>query len=467
MSEATEGLGEAPVVPDYLRDPLGTVRRRWPWMLGVLVLVGAATAVLALRVELTYLATSTILVSSQRIPEEFVRPTVEDNSVQQINAMVGQVVTRKTLSGLIEEFGLYPELRTTMTMQDLTSLVRQNLTVEPKQGVTRARNETAQLIEVSFEDKDPIKAAEVANEIASLFTAENIRRRSAQARLTTSFLQRELEDAETSLRDQQRRITEFKESHRGELPSELDANLGRLERLQFQRQSLALQIAEASNRITTLSAGQAGVGATTPNQRLADLRAQLESALAVATENHPDVIALRSQIRAVEAELARNPTPSPTRSADAAVGALLAAEQATLSQLRQQLAETEQELAVLDQRVARTPKREEELSALEQRATVLRENYLDFLRMVKEAELAESLESAQHGERFSIIDRAVPPSAPTQARTKYVILGVLVALGMAVGTGVLLEVIDPTLFHASQLERVTDLPVLGSVPHIP
>ena len=87
-------------------------------------------------------------------------------------------------------------------------------------------------------------------------TAENLRRRSQQARLTTDFLKRELDQAEAALRDQDRSITEFKERHRGELPGELEANLGRLERLQQQRQSLALQIAESSNRITLLAQGK-------------------------------------------------------------------------------------------------------------------------------------------------------------------------------------------------------------------
>jgi len=453
---------EAVGLPEFLQDPIGMLRRRWIWMAAALGAGLGLTVAFLATVERTYIAKATILVASQRIPKEFVRPTVEEDSLQQINAMVGQVLTRTRLAGLVEEHALYPELEGERTMDELTMKLRQHLLIETEPGVTHTRDDAARLLEIGFEHRDPIKAAVVANDIAGLFTAENLRRRSQQARLTTEFLQRELEQAEAALREHDRRIREFKEQHRGELPADLEANLGRLERLQQQRQSLALQIAEASNRITLLSQGQPAE--ESPDASLATLRAELARQLGVHTERHPDVIALKRQIAAVEAQIAESPPrPAP---AGTPTNALVAAEQASLVELRRQLAATEAELAELDDRVARTPKREEELAALEQRATVLRESYLDFLRKVKEAELAESLEAAQHGERFSVLDRAVPPTSPVQARFKYLLAGIVASLALAGGVGLLIEVVDPVLFDAEQIERLTDLPVLGSVPHI-
>lgn len=457
MSE--EAYAEEPIgIPDFLRDPVGMLRRRWAWMVTLLTVGVLATGIFVARIEPTYESTATILIASQRIPEEFVRPTVEEDSLQQISAMVGQVLTRATLSELIERFGLYRELWDAVPREELVARLRGNIQVQPEAGITRSRNETARLIAVSFEDRDPQTAAEVANEIAGLFTAENLKRRSKQARMTTDFLQRELVEAEAALREQEREITEFKERHRGELPGDLNTNLGRLERLQQQRQSLALQIAESSNRITLLSSDES------PDARLASLRAELSARRGVLTDRHPDVLALQEQIRSLEAEL--RDTPASERTAGTPAGTMLAAEQATLTSLRRQLLETERELSELDLRVARTPKREEELAALAQRASVLRDSYLEFLRKVNEAELAESLEAAQHGARFSILDRAVPATSPARSSLKYAVAGLVASLGLAVGFGVFLELIDPVLFDAGQIERLTELPVLGSVPHI-
>ena len=138
----------------------------------------------------------------------------------------------------------------------------------------------------------------------------------------------------------------------------------------------------------------------------------------------------------------------------------------TVEELRRQLGETEAELAELDRRVAETPARQEELDGMVQREGVLRETYVGFLKKVQEAELAESLESAQHGERFSVIEKAEPPTEPARPRAKYLAAGVVAAFGLAWVAGIALELLDPVLVTRRQLEREVGMPVLGSVPRI-
>jgi succinoglycan biosynthesis transport protein ExoP len=104
--------------------------------------------------------------------------------------------------------------------------------------------------------------------------------------------------------------------------------------------------------------------------------------------------------------------------------------------------------------------------ALEERESVLREKYLEFLRKFQDAKLAQSLESAQHGERFSLVDPAVEPTRPVRERSFYAAFGGIVSLALAFGVGILLEIRDPVLVSADQLELVSDLPVLGSVSRI-
>ena len=459
MSKAEYEQDDSPALPDFLRDPLGMIRRRWLWMAVTLGLgLAATTGIIALQAPY-YLGTARILVASQRIPEDFVRTTVAEDSLQRIDAMVGQILTRGTISELIARNGLYPDLRDTVTNEGLVKIFREKVTVAPQSGIApRARDETTRLIRIDFEGETPEAAAGVANEIAGLLIGENIRRRSEQARRTTEFLSHELEQAEQQLREQDREITRFLERYRGELPGELETNLGRLDRLQQQRQSLALQIAEASNRLTVLSSG--GNAVDSPTAQLAALRAELESLRPVLTDRHPDILALRDQI----ASLGRSIVAAPDDAGPA--DAMLSAERATLARLRSERSRTERELEELDARVARTPSRQEELDAIQQRASVLRENYLEFLRKVQDAKLAESLESAQQGERFSVLERALPPEEPVNSRLMYLIAGLIGALGLAGGVGMLLESLDPVIFSAEQLERLGNSPLFGTVPHI-
>ena len=173
-------------------------------------------------------------------------------------------------------------------------------------------------------------------------------------------------------------------------------------------------------------------------------------------------MALRGEIANVKAEIAASPSAPPT----GANAQLVAAEHVTLRALRAQLRETEAELASLDTRVARTPARQEALAALEEKASVLRESYLEFLRKVQEAELAQNLEATQSGERVSVLSWAAVPTRSERNRWKYLIAGTLASLMGTVGIGVLLEIFDPVLLSAEQMETAGELPVLGSVPRI-
>ncbi len=459
-------------IPSFLRDPFGILRRRWSWMLLALTVGVLSTTAFVTLMKLRYVASATILVTGQQIPEDFVRSTIEEDPLARINAMLGAILSRQALATLVEKYDLYPELRKRETVGGVVVLTRDDITIEEKKSIGRRnRGETAQLYTVSFEADRAAVAAAVANDLARQITDEHIKSRTRQAAVTADFLVGELERSEAQLREQNQEIREFKERHRGELPGELAANLSKMDRLQLQRQSLSLQIAEAETRLATLattSSGAAAPDVASPDAPLFVLEQELAKELTSRTDRHPDVIALRRRIAALEKDVekdaglavAGNPEPPPSRLS------LLEASQRTIAELKAQLAETESSQRLLDARVASTPARQEVLIALEERESVLREKYLEFLRKVQDAKLAQSLELAQHGERFSVVDPAVEPTRPVRKRGRYAALGGMASLALAFGIGILLEIRDPVLVSADQLEQVSELPVLGSVSRI-
>ena len=452
------GDDERESLPEFLSDPLGVARRRWPLMLAVLVAGLVATAALGMLLEPKFAARATLMIASQNITEEFVRPTVEDDSMERINAMMGEALAQQNLSELIERHDLYPSLREKLPMVEVVTAMRESLEVKPVEGMGGAfGNEAARIYEISYRSGDPVVAAAVTNDVADLFTAASSRMRARQADLATQFLRRELEEARESLRDQNREIREFKEAHRGELPEELEANLRKLERLQLQRQSLALQIAEAEGRIVTYISGSEN----SPEARLEKLRGQLAGELAIHTEEHPNVTSLRRQIVAVEAEVSGG-----GGGGRGARSHLVGATERELAAMRRELANVELEQQELDQRVGLTPSRQEELAGMEERVAVLRDNYQEFLRKVQDAELARDLEVAQQGARAVVIDRAAPPAEPERPLWKFIALGLFASVMLAAGTGVILEFLDPVALTIEQIESLTGQPVLGSVSRI-
>lgn len=68
--------------------------------------------------------------------------------------------------------------------------------------------------------------------------------------------------------------------------------------------------------------------------------------------------------------------------------------------------------------------------------------------------------------QVSILDPAMPPTAPQRTRTVVAFTGFLASLLLAAGVACLLELVDPALLSTAQLSRFSDAPILGSLPRI-
>jgi protein tyrosine kinase modulator len=444
--------GSAPLL-----DPRGLIERRWKFMLPALVLGVLASVGFSLQSEPVFVAEATVLVAPQQVSQRIVEPTIQEDSLARIDALAAEVLSRSNLAKLIEQFDLYPSLRKRQTMGEVVRLMRKAISiraVETTEGGDRGM--TARAYALRYEAKEPEAAAKVANALASLFVDTSFEERHRQHRLTSEFLRRELDRAEQELREQNRKIAEFKQGNRALLPSDLQANLTRLDMLQNQRQSLSLQIAEAGTRIATLASDDRD----SPRQRLAALREEVARQRSSKTDKHPDVLEAQRQLAEYERQLgsAGRDTDSPD--------ALRRAAERTLDVLRSQLAATDREINELDASIGKMPEVQEGLASLEEKGTILRETYLDFLRKVQDAELDENLLKAQQGERVSVLNPAEPPSEPARGRTQYLAFGLLASLGLAVVVGLALEFLDPVVISAEQVARLTGLSSLGSVDRI-
>jgi uncharacterized protein involved in exopolysaccharide biosynthesis len=446
-------------IGEILRDPRGLLRRRWRPMALVAVLGLSLTGALTALQQRQYVAKATILIASQKLSEEFVRPTIQEDTLERVNALLGEALSRENLTKILEHRDLYPKLRAEGRINEAINALHMDIRVGMETGLMgQGSQDRARILAIECAALKPQTAADLANDVADLIVAGGVRLRSEQARLTTEFMRKELASAEDALRDQNRKITEFKEKYRGELPDELEPNLRRLEMLQNQRQSLATQIAEGETRVAMIASGtQRDSG---PKTKLEEARAKLAEELAIHTEAHPDVRALRQEIESLEVQAEQ------ASRADTAPAALIAAAEAQVAQLRGELARTEAELRDLEARVARTPTRQEEYSALSEREKVLEESFVEFSRKVKEAELAENLEHAQQGDRVAILDAAVPPTRPDLRRWKVAAAGVLGSIILSFLTGVAIEWSDPIIVSTDSVESLTGLPVLGSVPRL-
>ncbi|MCU0668069.1 MAG: hypothetical protein MUF70_01805 [Myxococcota bacterium] len=447
-------------LPDWLRDPVAVLRRRWQAMLVALLVGFAVTAVATALRKPVYLAQASVLLATQKVTEDLVKPTTQASPLEGIDAFAAEALSSANLKRVIDEFGLFPEEREARSSEEVAAMMRENISIEAVEANARPqgpmRFEKSKVLSIGYESYSATQAAAVATRLAQIFQAEGLRMRSEQARLATEFMRREVKSAEEALRVQKAAIAEFEEQHRGELPSDLEMSQRRIERLQDQRNSLATALAEAETRFAT-STGPAD--AASPGARLAAAKAQLASQRAVNTDTHPNVISLKRQIADLEREVR-------TSGGGGGGGGGYGVGRRELANYREQIAAADAEMEQLELRMARMPQREVELAGLQQRAKVVEESYFQLLAKLKEAELAESLELSQQGGVVAVLQEATPPLTPEKGRLKIAAAGVFASLGLAFALAMLLELRDPVIATAQGVEALAGVPVLGVMPKV-
>src|SRR5688572_24173611 len=84
-------------------------RRKW---LAILAFIGVFVAMVSITMFLpnVYQSTARILVQRQQVPEAFVKSTVTSGIDIRLQTITQQVLSRSRLEGMINHFGLYPDL---------------------------------------------------------------------------------------------------------------------------------------------------------------------------------------------------------------------------------------------------------------------------------------------------------------------------------------------------------------------
>ena len=138
-----------------------------------------------------------ILVQSQQIPTELVRPTVTSAAQEQIQVIQQRTMTRDNLIAIADKFQLFPDKRTLMSPTELVALMRKKTKIAPvdlqldfKQ---RSRENPTIVFAVGFEYADAATATRVANELMTRILNEDLRDRTSRATDTTKFLSREVQ----------------------------------------------------------------------------------------------------------------------------------------------------------------------------------------------------------------------------------------------------------------------------------
>jgi succinoglycan biosynthesis transport protein ExoP len=440
-----------------------------------LLLSSAGIAVISLLKD-TYVATTTILVDPQKIPERYVATTVTSDPGSRLNALTQLVLSATKLQEIMDRANLYPEQRKKQSREELLDYVRSKIKIDVKSGSEAGLSSFT----ISYEDSDRFIVAPMANQLAETFIDWNLKVREQQALGTSEFLTGEVQQAKKSLEDQEEQLKAFRVAHSGETPDELSGNLQALSALQVQLQSSL----DATSRLdeerilltqTTRPAEVHDTSTLSERGRLLEEKGHLENQLwqlrQQFTDTYPDVIAVMAQLKTVDARLAALPAPvaGSADALDANSRVRLALINKDLQRQKDQQARIQHQMGAYQGKVQAVPGLEMQLADLTRNYEASKQNYQTLLDKSFSAGMAQDLENRQEAERFTALDKAQTPEKPIKPKrlplmAVAVLLSILLSAGVTIGLGM----ISGSVQSEQELREV--LPekatIIGTIPPI-
>jgi len=464
-------------------------RRKWLAILVFLVPFSAALS-MAMFLPSLYLATATVLVDRQQLPEKFVQPTVTSALETRLQTISQEILSRPRLDTLVTRFGLYPDLRKKLSSEEVVERMRSDIKLELKETDTKNQQRQATVaFAISYRGHDPQTVAMVTNTLASFYVEENLKARERQAVGTADFLKVQLADTKKRLDELELRVSDFKRRHLGELPQQMETNLGTLERLHMQlrlnadnqtraserRQLLTSQLAEAETVGVLGPGGMVMAEPQGPVTRLDKLKRDLVELRTRFSDKYPDVIQTKAEIAALEKQLAEHkgdekpqakPAPTPSSPYVLRLRESLSEVDSDMKVLKGEEKSLRGAIGVYQSRVENVPRREQEYKEFSRDYESTKDLYQSLRQRYEEAQLAESMEQRQKGEQFRVIDPAVPPKEPLTQRGRLILNALMLSLALAGGAVVLAEMIDTSFHGVDDLRSFSVVPVLVSIPSI-
>jgi capsular exopolysaccharide synthesis family protein len=329
-----------------------------------------------------------------------------------------------------------------------------------KGQVSVAQEGSTNILRISATAGDSNAAARLATAVAEAYREENISSRNRQVDDARGFVEKQLRTVETSLKESEQALREFKERE-GQvfLTEEARLALDNFSRLEADKEKLARVRREVENQLTLLKSSEAPPESGSPrvfsddvqalistlNQKLVDLTTERATLLINYTPKHPQVVELDARIQNIKREMVKE----------------LEAKVRAFSEREASIRES---IGQYRSRYTGLPKAALELARLEREVKVnadlfasLRQKHQEFL-----------VRGAERIEEVSIIEPALPPGGPMNAPKGSInlVLGGVIGLLLGLVLAFVRESFDTSIGTIEDVEEYLKVPVLGVIPTI-
>ena len=463
---------------------------RWPALLGAWVVAAIGVAAV-FRIPDQYEASARIYVDTQSILKPLMAGlTVQPNVEQQISMLSRTLISRPNIEKLVR-----------MADMDLKadSKVEQEALIERLTKDIQIRNTGRDnLYSLVFRDTEKEKAKRVIQSLVSIFVESSLGATRKGTDSAKSFLNDQIKQYETKLEEAEARLKEFKMRNIDLQGPEGKDSTTRMAEAAAQLSQARLELREAEDARNAvkaqLDAEKTGGGAGSPapsmpspssmpvstpevDARIDAQKRNLDALLQRYTEQHPEIVITRRQIKELESQKAKEVAELQKAAASAPAAAagsgnmvaqelsrMLAASEVQVASLKARVSEYSSRLAAAREGLKTAPKLEAEAAQMNRDYDIIKRNYSDLVARRQSAIMSGELEVASGVAEFRLID---PPRVSPQpvAPNRLLLLPLALGAALAAGLGIAFAAsqLRPVYSDGNELRTKTGLPLLGVV----
>ncbi len=480
-------------------DYIDILRRNLRWLIAPTFAGLVVSTVVAYMMPDTYVSTALIRVSPQQISPDLIQSVTSQDVADRINSMAQSILSRSTLTNLINTYGLYKNEIKSEPMEDVIDKMHRAVSISSAGGSAMG-SKMLPTMQVAFAYSDKYTAQRVCNDLVSRFMNLSTQGNVESQHEANQFLSEELQQAKTDLDQIEQKLSVFRTQHAGRLPEEMQSNMqemnaldGRLSALSEaanrnseQRMMLENELHIARDRLASIHSPQSQM----QNQKVAALDQQIqqqENTIAAMreryTEDYPDLQAAKTQLEFLKKQrdaAAKEKQPRVEMPLDNSlvsrdrldgqeaidrIQTQLKANSMDAAQISRDMAAVNSALRNYQGRLEGVPADEKEYSDLLRDRDLAKQRYMDFELKEQRSNVSVDMEKSKQGETLELLDAASLPTAPVLPKRRMILpIGTVIGLMLGIAIVAVRELKDTSLKNLKDARLYTQLSILGSIP---
>ncbi len=484
-------------------DYTDILRRNFRWLLGPAFVGLVISTVVAYFMQDTYVSRALVRIVPQQIADNLVQNVSSQQLVDHIQGMAESILSRNTLTNLINTFHLYKSEMNREPMEDVVAKMRAAIAIRPTQGVANMTGKGMPAMEIDFTYDDAHLAKAVCDDIVARFMSQNREDSMASQEQASQFLNDEFDRAQRELAVIDNKLADFRTRNAGRLPEQMELNVQQMNSLNQRAQQLNDLINRNNEQKMFIESAMRmakdrlnSIKDVTPqsqarndrvlelDRQIQDLETRIEDMKDRYTDNFPDLQSARQQLavltkqrdqadkeKPAKAAIVPAENPLVTKEKQEAQNQLdqlqtqLKANTMEAQQISRQMVAVNSDLQNYQGRLEAVPASEKEYVGLMHERDLAKQHYDDLEGKRHMSRISEDMERRKQGETLELLDAASLPAAPTAPKRTMIIPagpGIGLILGLVL-VGIR-EVKDTSLKNLKDARLYTQLSILGSIP---